>query len=261
VSSELKRLRREIDRVDEQLISLIARRMRLAEQIAEVKRELGLLLRDESRERKIVARAKERAKGLRVDRDLVEGLMKYLIAGTVGRQRERIQMPHVWARIQEAFGDSPAQLEVVRVLLRYGLRVMEDGEIACGEIRIPAVQLASETGVDRRTVNATARRILGDRYLREIFQNLEPIAYLRGVAGGLGLGVIEIIPDDAARPGIVKSVTEVISKSRISIRQVVADDPYLSTHPKLTIITEKPVGGAIIEALRRLPHIKSVIVY
>jgi hypothetical protein len=187
--------------------------------------------------------------------------MRFLIARTWGRQKERLAGAGMWPKLREAFKDYPAQLSVVRVLFRYGLRVKESGEIACGNMKVPAVQVAAEAGVDRRAVDATARRILEDRKLREIFENLEPITYLKGVAQQLGLGVIEIIPEDAAKPGILKEVTGVISEFNISIRQAVADDPYFTAQPKLTLITDEPVGGAVIEALRRLPSVRSVIVY
>ncbi|KUO41106.1 MAG: hypothetical protein APZ16_05745 [Candidatus Hadarchaeum yellowstonense] len=152
-------------------------------------------------------------------------------------------------------------MNVARVMFKYGLRVMEDGTIACGGIKIPAVQIAKEAGVDRRVVDFTARRILSDKSLRDIFENLEPIAYLKGFAQQLGLGVIEIIPEDASRPGILKEVTGVIAKFGLSIRQSVTDDPHFVPQPKLTIITDEPVKGEIIEALRKLPSVRSVIVY
>jgi predicted regulator of amino acid metabolism with ACT domain len=152
-------------------------------------------------------------------------------------------------------------MSVARVMIKYGLRVMENGEIGCGGIRIPAVQIAKEAGVDRRVVDFTARRILGDKKLRDIFENLEPIAYLKGFAQQLGLGVIEIIPEDAARPGILREVTGVISKFGLSIRQSVSDDPNFVPQPKLTVITDEPVKGVVIESLRKLPSVRSVIVY
>ncbi|KUO42762.1 MAG: amino acid-binding protein [Hadesarchaea archaeon YNP_N21] len=167
----------------------------------------------------------------------------------------------MWAEVAKAFERHPAQLNVVRLLFKYGLRVREDGEIACGSIRIPSVQIAREAGVDRRVVDATARRILGDEKLISIFGNLEPLAYLKGVAHRLGLGVIEILPKDAAKPGIISEVTGVISRFGISIRQAVADDPFFTPQPKLTIITDEPVPGKVIDELRKLPTVRSVIVY
>lgn len=261
MSVELRRLRREIDRVDEQLLELVAQRLRLAEEVAGLKSRLGLPVRDEAREQRIIAKVRERAKQLKIDVDFVENLMRYLMAKAVGRQRERIQSPKLWSKIHQVFKNYPAQLEVVRVLLHYGLRVGDGGEVMCGNIRIPSVQIAREAGVDRRTVEMTTRKILENRELQSIFHNLEPVINLRKVGAELGLGVIELVPDDAAKPGIVKRVTEVVARAGVSIRQVITDDPYLSTMPKLTIITDEPIKGSLIESLKKIPDVKSVIVY
>jgi hypothetical protein len=258
---QLRALRRKIDVVDEQLIELVAQRFELAEEIASLKKKLGKGIHDEVRERSVIDLARRRARAMGLDPEFVEDLMRLLIAHTAGVELERIGGVGMWAQIQKAFEGHPAQLSVARVLFGYGLRVREDGEIACGDIRIPSVQIAKEAGVDRRAVDATARAILGKKKLREIFINLKPIAYLKGVAQQLGLGVIEILPKDAARPGIIKEVTGVVSKFGISIRQAIADDPYFVPQPKLTIITDEPVKGEVIEALRALPSVRSVIVY
>lgn len=256
----LKALRREIDRIDEQLIDLLAQRLKLANDVLAIKRKLGKEVRDEARERAVISLARERAKERGLDPSFAEWVMRLTISQTASAQMERAGVG-LWDKVQRAFEGRPAQLSVVKVLLKYGLRVREDGEIACGDIRIPAAQIAREAGVDRRMVNATARRILQDSELKEIFSNLEPIAYLKGVSKALGLGVIEILPKDATRPGIISEVTGAISKFGISIRQAVADDPYFVPQPKLTIITDEPVKGEVIEALRKLPSVQSVIVY
>ena len=47
---ELCELRREIDKADEELARLFVRRMELSEQIADVKKSVGLPVRDEARE-------------------------------------------------------------------------------------------------------------------------------------------------------------------------------------------------------------------
>lgn len=258
---KLKELRKRIDRIDEQIVSLIAERLRLGAEIADLKRRLGKHVRDEVRERAIIDRARGRARREGVDPDFAESFMRLVISQMVGEQRRRMDETGMWARIQRVFEGHPAQLSVARVLFKYGLRVRENGEIACGDIRIPAVQIAREAGVDRRAVDATARTILSKRELRSIFIHLEPVAYLKGVAQQLGLGVIEILPKDAAKPGIIKEVTEVIAKHGISIRQAVADDPYFVPAPKLTIITSQPIKGEVIEALRTLPKVQSVVIY
>ncbi|KXA99298.1 amino acid-binding protein [candidate division MSBL1 archaeon SCGC-AAA259O05] len=167
----------------------------------------------------------------------------------------------MWKHISEAFSGNPAQLKVARVLYKYGLRVGENGDVVCNGIRVPAVQIAKEAGVDRRAVNSTSETILENEDLKELFANLRPIPYLKAVAQHLNLGVIEILPPDAAREGIISEVTGVISKHGLSIRQSVAEDPFFTAQPKLTIIVDEPVSGEVIEELRELKSVDSVIVY
>jgi len=261
VNADLKEIRRRIDEIDESLVSLLAERLKLSGDIVALKKKLNAGVRDETRERAVIDRARVMARGKGVDPDFIESVMRLVMAQMVGEQRAHLGGVGIWNVVQNAFIDHPAQMSVARTMFRYGLRVMEDGEVGCGGIRIPAVQIAKEAGVDRRVVDFTARRILKDKKLRDIFENLEPIAYLKGFAQKLGLGVIEIIPEDAASPGILREVSGVISKFGLSIRQSVSDDPNFVPQPKLTIITDEPVKGAVIEALRKLPTVRSVIVY
>jgi len=258
---KLQTLRREIDSIDERVIFLLAQRLKLADDLVALKRKLKLGIWDAARERAVINRARNRAKSEGLEPAFIESVMRLVIAHMAGVERERVGGAGMWAKIQDAFANFPAQLSVARALFKYGLRVRENGEIACGDIRIPAVQIAGEVGVDRRVVDATARTILKKEELRGIFENLEPIAYLKGVAQQLGMGVIEILPKNATEPGIISEVADTISRFRISIRQAVADDPHFVPQPKLTLITDEPVRGDIIEALRKLPSVQSVIVY
>ncbi|MGQ9788029.1 MAG: chorismate mutase [Candidatus Hadarchaeaceae archaeon] len=261
VEEDLKEIRRRIDKIDENLVKLLAERFRLSGDIVALKKKLGIKIRDDVRERHVIDRSRKLAQELGVDPDFVESVMRLVMAQMIGEQRLHLGGVGVWNFVQQTFREYPAQMSVAKVMFKYGLRVMDDGTIACGSIRIPAVQIAREAGVDRRVVDFTAQRILGDSKLREIFENLEPIAYLKGFAQQLGLGVIEIVPEDASRPGILKEVTGVIARFGLSIRQSVADDPNFVAQPKLTIITDEPVRGEVIEALRKLPSVRSVIVY
>lgn len=258
---KLQDFRLEIDKIDEQLISLLAQRIKIADDLGSLKRKLKLKVRDEHRELDVIDRVRRRARELGIDQGFAESVMWLVMAQMVGEERERLGGVEMWSKIQKVFHDYPAQLSVARILFKYGLRVKEDGDIACGDIRIPAVQIAKEAGVDRRVVDATAKRISDDDDISGIFRSLEPFSYLKGVARELGLGVIEILPEDAVKPGIIKDVTGVISKFSISIRQVVADDPHFVPQPKLTIITDKPLRGEVIESLRKLQSVRSIIVY
>ena len=258
---KLEILRQKVDRIDKKLVNLLAQRLDIAKDISKLKKKFGEKVRDETREREIIERARKQARERGLDPTFVESMIRLIIAQTVGAEREYVGEAGMWTEVQKAFIGHPAQLSIARILLKYGLRVRENGEIACGDIRIPAVQIAREAGVDRRVVDATAKTILKKEKLRGIFANLKPVSYLKGVAQQLKLGVIEILPKDATRPGIISEVSGVISKFGISIRQSISDDPYFATQPKLTIITDKPVPGEVIEALRKLPTVQSVIVY
>jgi hypothetical protein len=258
---ELHALRRRIDSIDEQIVTLLAERLKLVDNLIKIKRKLKLGIKDEARERAIIARTRRKAREKGLDPSFVESLMRLVIAHSVGVERERMGGVGMWAKIQKVFEDYPAQLDVARVLFKYGLRVREDGKISCGDMKIPSVQIAREARVDRRVVDATVKTILKHRGLRSIFENIEPIAYLKDVAQQLSMGVIEILPKNATRPGIISEVTKVLSEAGISIRQAIADDPYFIAQPKLTIITDEPIKGDVIESIRKIRSVESVIVY
>lgn len=261
MSRRLEELREEIDEIDRQLISLLARRMGLAREIARLKEERGMPLRDERREEEVVGRAREMARRLGLEPEVAETVMRVIVSRMARKQAERLERPEWWEHLNRVFGDYPGQLKVVRVLFSRGLRVGEDGKILCGDMRIPSTQVAKEAGVDRRTVEMTARTLLRDEKLRPLFSHLEPMPYLRGVAHHLGLGVVEITAEDATKPGILHEVAEVLARFRVSVRQMVADDPHLIPLPRLTVVTDRPLPGEVIEELRALPSVRSVIVY
>lgn len=258
---KLKKKRDEVDEVDRELIDLLAKRLEVAHEIMGLKEKAGMEIRDRKREQEVIKEARRLARERSLDPEFAEDFMRVVISRTSKAEFESAGEFGMWAQIQKQFAGNPAQLRVARVLYRYGFRAREDGSIVCGGIRIPSVQIAREAGVDRRAVNSTIETIFENEDLREIFANLEPIPYLKGVARQLGLGTIEILPKDAAETGIISDVTGVISKFGLSIRQSIADDPYFEAQPKLTIITEEPVSGEVIEALRDLPSVESIIVY
>lgn len=254
-------LREEIDQVDQKLIDILAQRLEIADQILKIKEETGKKIRDKKRELEVIERVRKLAREKDIDPEFIEDIIRIAISQTARVERVKAGEPGMWSQIQKAFVGNPAQLKVARVLYKFGLRVNEDGDVTCGNIRVPSVQIAREAGVDRRAVDSTAQNIFENEKLREIFSNLKPIPYLKAVAQQINLGVIEILPTDATQTGIISEVTDVISKHGLSIRQSIADDPYFTAQPKLTIITGEPVSGKVIEELRELPSVESVIVY
>jgi uncharacterized protein len=167
----------------------------------------------------------------------------------------------MWTIIQEKFKNHPAQEKVIRLLLERGFQIKPPGRVVSGGIEIPHTQIANEIEVDRRVVDATCETISKNEKLMQIFQNVRTIPFLRDVAPLLGLGVIVISPDNAARKGLLGAVATAVSEHGITIRQAVSDDPYLSENPQLTIITEGKASGDLLNSLTKIKGVKSVTVY
>jgi predicted regulator of amino acid metabolism with ACT domain len=167
----------------------------------------------------------------------------------------------MWDRIKHKFDKFPARMAVARKIVELGLRVGENGKIYCGDVEINDVALARSVGVDRRTIKSTVDVIIGDSQLSGIFQNISPAGtLLKNVAKNLGFGVVEI-EAHAGNPGILARSTELISREGISIRQAHAGDPELEENPRLTLITEKPVQGELINEFLKISGVKRVSIY
>ena len=149
----------------------------------------------------------------------------------------------MWEKIKYKFEKYPARMSVARKIVEHGLCVGENGKIYCGNIEISDVAVARAVNVDRRSIKTTVDVILSDEQLSKIFKNITPAGPLvKNVANDLGFGIVEI-EAEAQNPGIIAKATDLISKNKISIRQVHAGDPEFEENPRLTIITEKPVEG------------------
>jgi predicted regulator of amino acid metabolism with ACT domain len=167
----------------------------------------------------------------------------------------------MWSNIKKCLEGYPERLKVARVLVENGLSV-KNGAIYLNEIEIPPVRVARVAGVDRRTVNETLNAIKANRELRLIFEGLRSAGHsLKEVARHLELGVVEITPVDAKIPGILASSAMILTKSGLSIRQAIVDDPELSPEPKLTLIVEKKIPGELISKLLKIKGVSKVSVY
>lgn len=164
----------------------------------------------------------------------------------------------MWSAIFGWFDDSPSQARVVRFLLENGFGVNEEGKICCNTIAVAATQVAARLRVDRRVVEATARRILKSPF-RDIFVNMRATPDLSVIAENLSLSVITIIPQDARRPGIVDACIHVLSSHNVGLRQVFVTDPHLSEEPRLVIIAEGKMPAGVIDEIRDLPVVKRLI--
>ena len=77
--SDLDALRAEIGAVDRELVELIARRLRLAARIGELKASLGLPVLDPAREAEVIRRAAAGAREKGADPELVRAVLWQII--------------------------------------------------------------------------------------------------------------------------------------------------------------------------------------
>jgi len=85
-AERLEELRRAIAALDSDLVDLLARRLRLATEIGEIKKQLGLPVLDPAREAEVVRRGAALARERGVDPELVRDLLWRIIAQARGVQ-------------------------------------------------------------------------------------------------------------------------------------------------------------------------------
>jgi predicted regulator of amino acid metabolism with ACT domain len=167
----------------------------------------------------------------------------------------------MWSELIARFSKFPAQERVAEVLLEHGFQVNSAGAVVSGSIRIPDTEIAREAKVDRRAVDETTATILSDEMLKNFFSNIKTFVFLRDVAPILGLGVMIITPRDASQIGIIEEVTQTIAEYGMSVRQAVTDDSYFIEDPKLTILCDTRIPGALIDKVLRLASVKGVSIF
>ena len=164
----------------------------------------------------------------------------------------------MWARFRSYFKGFPAQERVAQLMVLYGLRVSQ-GHVYAGDIKVSDTSMARATGVDRRVVTATVATIEKNPDLAAFFDKLRPVCHLRDVAPLMNWGAIEIVPTNAAKPGILAGVAAIIAEAGISVRQVVMDDPDLFDEPKGFIVTDSPVPERLLPRIKQVDGVKSVV--
>jgi len=84
----LDELRAELTALDTEILSLVARRQALSEEVAAVKRATGRATRDFAREREVILRGRTAAQGLGLPPDLAESLLRQLIHSSLATQEQ-----------------------------------------------------------------------------------------------------------------------------------------------------------------------------
>ena len=167
----------------------------------------------------------------------------------------------MWEKINEKFKKYPAKIRVAEKMIELGLSLNEDGKIYCGNLKISDKSLATAADVDRRAIKSTIEVIREDEELNNLFTNIIPAGtLLKNIAKNLELGVIEI-EVGLQSEGVLASTTNLISKKGIGIRQAYAEDTELQQSPSLTIITEEPVNGDLINEFLKIEGITRVSIY
>lgn len=84
----LNDLRRRINEIDDNLLTLVAERKTLSREVARVKRSTGRATRDYEREREVIVAARKKASALGVSPDLAEELLRMLIRSSLTTQEQ-----------------------------------------------------------------------------------------------------------------------------------------------------------------------------
>ncbi|MDR3063701.1 MAG: amino acid-binding protein, partial [Methanobrevibacter sp.] len=130
----------------------------------------------------------------------------------------------MWEKLNEKFKKYPAKMNVAKKMIELGLRLGEDHKIYCADLKINDSSLAKAANVDRRAIKSTIEIILEDDELSNIFKNIMPAGtLLKNLAKNLGLGIIEIEPNQDSK-GILAATANLILSKGISIRQTYATD-------------------------------------
>lgn len=166
----------------------------------------------------------------------------------------------MWSKIKPYFEKYPAQGRVAQMMLKNGLRV-SSGKIYCGEIPLSDTALGRAAGVDRRVVASTVSTIDANLELSAIFSRLTPVVHLKDVAPLMKWGAIEIVPIDAARPGILAGAASLIAGAGLSIRQVIVDDPEVVEQPSAFKNTEGPDPPELLPKIKTLEGVQGVVIY
>ena len=167
----------------------------------------------------------------------------------------------MWEKINEKFRKYPARLRVAEKMIELGLSLNEDSKIYCGNLKISDKALATASNVDRRAIKSTIDVICEDEDLYNLFSNIVPAGtLLKNIAKNLDLGVIEIEVGSESE-GILANTTNLITKKGIDIRQAYAEDTELQENPILTIITEEPVKGDLINEFLKIKGVTRVSIY
>lgn len=161
--------------------------------------------------------------------------------------------------MERYFQGYPSQEKVARVLMKYGIKVI-DGEAYCGDIAQSDSAIGRSAGVDRRVVRATLERISSTPDLDSVFSKLQSMLSMVDLAPEIGCSSIVIVPTDATMPGILADITSTLYESGISVRQAIVDDTGDREKSVLNVVVDGRIPPELIPKLKSCRGVSSIII-
>ena len=164
----------------------------------------------------------------------------------------------VWPTIRNQFLRQKVRSNIVKKMIECGMRVTPNLKIYIGDVEVDYSAVARAVGVDRRVVKQTIEQIKGNEFLYSIFSRTMPLgSSLVNVVSRLGYSAI-VVEADPRSPGVMSSVSAILSRHGMVVRQALADDPDMVPDAKMTLVVEGQPDGEAIEELSRLGNVRSI---
>ncbi|MEM0341113.1 MAG: chorismate mutase [Acidilobaceae archaeon] len=220
---ELEDFRAEIDKIDEEIIMLIKKRLEVARRIALAKKKLGLDVTDPERERAVLASWTERARRESVPEDLAKNIAEFLIKYSKFVQRFAYGPPRNVALI----GYGRMAKSIGGLLAKAGHRV-----IISGRRMEKAESLAKTLGCESAEVVEAIKN--SEYVILAISRSALESGYVDTFSGHLKSRVVMDIA--SSKSGVFEKLTALSLQHGFS---------YISTHP-LFYSVELPYGEKIV---------------
>ncbi|WMT50958.1 MAG: regulator [Ferroplasma sp.] len=168
----------------------------------------------------------------------------------------------MWDYINQIFQGYPAEMKVIQKMTKVGISVKivyDEPKLFCDAIEIKPNSIARAYNVDRRVIVNLIQKVISDKRLYDFFSNLSPVSNFENSGSKIGFGVIEIIPVDAGKPGIIAGVMKLLADNGISVRQVITDDPDLIDNPRAIIVTTETISGSVLNEIKKVNGVKAVL--
>jgi chorismate mutase len=75
----IQTLRKRVDEIDDQILKILSERVKVCRQIGECKKQQGLPVRDQSREKEVYAKVKEKASKFELEPARIEALFREIV--------------------------------------------------------------------------------------------------------------------------------------------------------------------------------------